>query len=139
VAAEGCAVPLPRRAIERVVATVLSGERRRLSRVSVTFLSGARMRGLNRRSLRADRVTDVIAFGLMHRGERLADIYLCAARARSSARSARIPVREELLRLLVHGLLHALGYDHPDGDGRTVSPMWRRQERYVRRLTGAGT
>jgi ssRNA-specific RNase YbeY (16S rRNA maturation enzyme) len=34
--------------------------------------------------------------------------------------------------------LHVLGYDHPDGPGRTRSPMWRLQERYMRRLFGAG-
>jgi ssRNA-specific RNase YbeY (16S rRNA maturation enzyme) len=50
--------------------------------------------------------------------------------------TARPPHRlhEELVRLVVHGTLHVLGYDHPDGPGRTRSAMWRRQERYVRRL-----
>jgi len=43
-------------------------------------------------------------------------------------------VTEELVRLAVHGTLHVLGYDHPDAAGRMRSPMWRRQERYVRRL-----
>jgi hypothetical protein len=31
-------------------------------------------------------------------------------------------------------VLHVLGHDHPAGDARTASPMWRRQERYLRRL-----
>jgi ssRNA-specific RNase YbeY (16S rRNA maturation enzyme) len=34
----------------------------------------------------------------------------------------------------VHGTLHVLGYDHPEGTGRTRSGMWRKQEAYVRRL-----
>jgi probable rRNA maturation factor len=34
----------------------------------------------------------------------------------------------------VHGVLHALGHDHPEGTGRTQSPMWRRQEALVRRF-----
>jgi len=92
------------------------------------------MRSLNRRSLGADSVTDVIAFGLSHRGRRVADIYVCPTRARSAARAARVPEREELVRVLVHGLLHCLGYDHPGGPTRTASRMWRRQERYVERL-----
>ena len=45
-------------------------------------------------------------------------------------------VEEELVRLTVHGTLHVLGYDHPEGRGRTRSAMWLRQERYVRRLRG---
>jgi probable rRNA maturation factor len=43
-------------------------------------------------------------------------------------------VREELIRLVVHGTLHVLGYDHPDHGERERSPMWRRQERYVEAL-----
>jgi len=45
---------------------------------------------------------------------------------------------EELVRLTVHGTLHVLGYDHPAGPARMRSAMWRRQEKYVRRLLGAG-
>ena len=96
------------------------------------------MRSLNRRALGADRVTDVIAFHLDHQGRRLADIYLCPARARTTARVLRVAEREELVRVLVHGLLHAIGYDHPNGRGRTASRMWGRQERYVRRLVRPG-
>jgi probable rRNA maturation factor len=32
---------------------------------------------------------------------------------------------------VVHGTLHVLGWDHPDDESRTRSPMWRRQEQYV--------
>jgi ssRNA-specific RNase YbeY (16S rRNA maturation enzyme) len=39
-----------------------------------------------------------------------------------------------LLRLVVHGTLHTLGYDHPEGTTRTESKMWRRQERIVARV-----
>jgi ssRNA-specific RNase YbeY (16S rRNA maturation enzyme) len=35
---------------------------------------------------------------------------------------------------VVHGTLHALGRDHPEGLARTRSAMWRRQERYVEAL-----
>jgi len=31
-------------------------------------------------------------------------------------------------------VLHLLGHDHPEGPLRTRSPMWRRQERYLRRI-----
>ena len=54
--------------------------------------------------------------------------------AEREARAQGIPRREELIRLVVHGTLHALGRDHPEGAGRTRSAMWRRQERYVEAL-----
>jgi len=66
--------------------------------------------------------------------ETVGDVYICPAVAREHARALRIPPREELIRLVVHGTLHALGYEHPEGEGRTRSAMWRRQERYVEAL-----
>ncbi|MCU0256602.1 MAG: rRNA maturation RNase YbeY, partial [Vicinamibacterales bacterium] len=62
------------------------------------------------------------------------DVYVCRAVAEGEARRRGLPLRQELVRLLVHGTLHVLGWDHPDDDSRLRSPMWRRQERYVARL-----
>jgi probable rRNA maturation factor len=55
--------------------------------------------------------------------------------ARREARAREITVEEELIRLIVHGTLHALGREHPEGADRIRSAMWRRQERYVEALT----
>ena len=62
------------------------------------------------------------------------EVYICAAVARADARVHEVPLREELVRLVVHGTLHVLGYNHSEGTGRTRSAMWRRQERYVKAL-----
>jgi rRNA maturation RNase YbeY len=93
------------------------------------------MRRLNRCFLDRRGVTDVIAFSLRSPAGRLAgDIYVCGWAARQAAKRLRVAAREELVRVVVHGTLHVLGYDHPEGDGRTACRMWRRQERYVARL-----
>lgn len=111
---------------------VLAWERApRKSRVDITLLSGAGMRQLNRRATGQRGLTDVIAYALPQPdGSLLGDIYICP----EAAAQANPDVNEELVRLTVHGTLHVLGYDHPDGTGRMRSAMWRRQERYVRRL-----
>lgn len=133
-AGSGTVPPLPAETIRYAVAAVLDAEGAGPAVVSVTFLSSQRMRALNRRTFGRDRSTDVIAFGMPHDGRLVADLYVCPAAARQAAEREGVPPREELLRLLVHGVLHALGYDHPAGDGRTRSAMWTRQERLVRAL-----
>jgi len=103
--------------------------------VSVAFLGPTRMRRLNREWKHHDRPTDVLSFALPGPGgELMGDIYICPAVARAEAMRRGIPARQELIRLVVHGTLHVLGYDHPEGPGRTRSTMWRRQERYVKAL-----
>lgn len=130
-------LPLAARLVRRAVAAVLDGEGTGPAAVSVTFLSPERMRSLNRRTFGHNRVTDVIAFPLPHAGARGGDIYVCPAAAREAARDLGLSAREELIRLVVHGTLHVLGYAHPSGAGRERSPMWRRQERYLRALARA--
>jgi probable rRNA maturation factor len=121
-------------AVQRVTTAVLKGERRK-AQVTVTFLGPTRMRALNREHLGHDRTTDVISFALpTPDGGLVGDVYVCRAVAASQAKALGVPLREELVRLVVHGTLHVLGHDHPAGAGRTRSAMWRKQERYVKRL-----
>ena len=55
----------------------------------------------------------------------------------ANAKAFGVSQREELLRLAVHGSLHVLGYEHPDGESRTSSPMWKLQERLLKRVLQA--
>ncbi len=136
-AVSGCPRPaLPPSLVRRVVGAVLDGEGTGEAVFSVTFMGQARMRALNRRAFGRDRATDVIAFELPLPAGAGGDVYLCPAVARASAGALGISPREELVRLLVHGTLHALGYEHPENGQRTDCAMWRRQERYVRTLSG---
>jgi rRNA maturation RNase YbeY len=101
----------------------LAWEGARGARVELTLLDAAGMRRLNRRDFGRRGLTDVITFALPQPdGRVLGDVYICpeaAARWQDGV--------EELVRLVVHGTLHVLGYDHPAGPGRTRSAMWRRQ------------
>lgn len=118
---------------------VLAWEGARGVQVEVTVLDAAAMRRLNRRATGRRGLTDVLAYALPQTdGGVVGDVYLCPEAAERwlarTGRRGRAAQREELIRLAVHGTLHVLGYDHPDGPGRERSAMWRRQERYVHRL-----
>jgi probable rRNA maturation factor len=85
--------------------------------------------------------TDVISFSFTRVSARdavIGDVYIAPDVARENAAARGVPVREEMLRLVVHGTLHVLGHDHPDGPTREQSTMWRKQERIVRRLAATG-
>jgi probable rRNA maturation factor len=130
----GRRLPLSRALVGRIVRQVLRSEQREAV-VSVTFLGRDAMRRLNREHKGYDEPTDVLTFALTDpTGGSLGDIYICPWVARREARARGIPLRQELIRLIVHGTLHAVGQDHPEGPARTRSAMWRRQERYVEAL-----
>ena len=134
VVVSGRRLPLSRATVRRIVAAVLRSERRQ-ALISVTFLGRDSMRRLNAAHHGHDYPTDVLTFAMKDQsGNTIGDVYVCPWIAQREAHARGIPIRQELIRLVVHGTLHALGRDHPEGPERIRSAMWRRQERYVRAL-----
>jgi probable rRNA maturation factor len=103
--------------------------------LSVTFLPESEMRDLNRTFRGTDTVTDVLAFDLSDKTGLLGDIYVCPPVARRNAKEWGVTPEEELVRLVIHGVLHVLGYDHSEGEDRFESDMFRLQEDVLRRLS----
>lgn len=135
VASEGIRCPLSADRVRDIVQRTLKRSRVKDAMVSVTFLPGRAIARLNREHLGRSGPTDVIAFGLGAAGPQRAvvgDIYIAPEIARDNAREYGTGVREEIARLVVHGTLHVVGRDHPEGAGRTRSAMWREQESLVR-------
>jgi len=126
-----------RERVKAAATAALKAERVANGMLSITFVGRAAMSELNQRYLGHRGPTDVISFGLGRQGRRgpvVGDIYICAEIARANAKRQGVSAQEEILRLVVHGTLHVLGYDHPLGATRTTSPMWRKQERIVARV-----
>ena len=128
-ASEGVELPLSAAEIEDAVKAVLRAEGVEVAELSIGLVSDAEIAALNVQYLEHDGPTDVISFPLhLSGGSPLGDVYIGVEQARRQAGDAGVEPREELLRLAIHGTLHILGYEHPDGDARDQSPMYLRQE-----------
>ena len=135
VATEQVRIPVARARVQRVADSVLRAERVRDASISIAFVSDRRMASLNWSHLQHRGSTDVISFGftaVASGAPVTGDVYIAPAVARRNALAHGTPFREELLRLVVHGVLHVLGHDHPVDESRYASPMWRKQERLLR-------
>ncbi|HEX5972857.1 MAG TPA: rRNA maturation RNase YbeY [Gemmatimonadaceae bacterium] len=131
VATDAVRIPVARATVARVADQVLRAEGIRDAALSIAFVTSRRIAALNWQHLRHRGPTDVISFAFapVRDGAALeGDIYIAPEVARANAIADGTPVREELLRLVVHGVLHVVGHDHPEGEARYASPMWRRQE-----------
>jgi len=143
VAVHGIRTPVDAPRLTRLARYVLRAERRRDAMISIALVSSRAITALNTRYLRHKGPTDVIAFAFAPPGSgdapALGDIYICPAVARKSAHAFGVTFDEEIDRLVIHGSLHVLGWDHPAGTERERSPMWRRQESLLRswRANGA--
>ncbi len=138
VQSEGVRSPVALSRLTTAGALVLKAEKVGAALLSITLVSRRRIAAMNRKHLGHAGPTDVISFGFRDPvGAVIGDVYICPEIASANAKLHGVPVREELMRLVVHGTLHVLGHDHPDGDQRMRSPMWKRQERLLSRAIKA--
>jgi probable rRNA maturation factor len=101
--------------------------------LSVVFVSKVQMRGINNTYLGHDYATDVLSFsyeGIVMEGRLfLGEIVIAPEIAAIHAASYGISPEKEVRRLLVHGILHLMGYNHETDQGQ----MKRLQIRLLRR------
>jgi len=101
--------------------------------LSVVVVGDDEIQALNRDYLGRDKTTNVISFA-MQEGEGtgvqpglLGDVVICADTAARDAVEAGIPFENELYFLLLHGILHLLGYDHERGSDEEAQQMEARE------------
>ena len=118
----GTAVPrLTRREIaeftRKVLLTIEKMDRldREVDEVSIAFVDDDAMTSLNRKFRKKNKTTDVLTFPGDDRF--LGDIVISIDQARRQAVSEKHSVATEVRYLILHGVLHALGYDHETDNG----------------------
>ncbi len=124
-------------AVRRIVQKLLACVGEAASEISIEFVGGARMRRLNRDYRQKDRTTDVLAFACREAGgpasPMLGDVVVSVPTAMRQAVSLKHSLDEELVRLLIHGLLHVVGYDHECGE-KEARRMRRKEEKLFEAL-----
>jgi probable rRNA maturation factor len=128
-------VELDRARLRQLVKSLARGEEAKVGEVSLVFVDDAYIRELNARYLGVKRATDVIAFPLggvdgPDEKDLLGEVYISTARAVAQARRHHVGLSQELARLVVHGVLHLLGYRDGTASARRV--MIRQQETFLR-------
>ena len=116
-------------ALRALARDTLRGEGIERAELSVSFVDQDEIAGLHERFMDEPGPTDVLSFPLDDVDENgvrlLGDVVVAPTEA---AQNNPSDPAAELRLLLVHGILHLLGYDHEDADER--NRMWERQERY---------
>jgi probable rRNA maturation factor len=129
-----------RQSLRRMMA--LAGCRDRELSILLTDTEG--IREINRTYLGRDRATNVVSFS-MSEGEcggvnpaLLGDIVVSVEEARDEAAAGGMAFEDALDFLLLHGLLHLLGYDHEGGDAEAARAMREREQELFFALKGYG-
>ncbi len=119
---------LPRHRVARWVRTALAHE----GEITVRIVGAEEGRALNLGFRQQDHATNVLTFDYQHAPVVMADLVLCAPVIEQEALEQRIELAAHYAHLLVHGTLHAQGYDHEDEDDARV--MEARESELMRAL-----
>ncbi len=99
---------LPRHFVARCIRHALEAP----AQIAVRIVDAEEGRALNLGYRRKDYATNVLTFDYQHAPVVVADLVLCAPVLEAEAQAAGTPLRDHYAHLLVHGTLHAQGWDH---------------------------
>lgn len=110
--------------------------------LTVKFVSRHEIQRLNREFRQIDRVTDVLSFPATsikagepfdaNSGNYLGDMALCLSKAKEQAKSFNNTYYQEVQKLIVHSILHLMGYDHiRDEDYAVMQEKEQEIEKYL--------
>ena len=116
-----------RRLNNRWLKLVAESEIRRLGDISIIFCSDKKILEVNLEYLQHDYYTDIITFDYCE-GDRLnGDLFISIDSVKENASYYGVEFSEELNRVIVHGILHLIGYDdHSEKDKK----LMRQKENY---------
>jgi len=113
-------IPSLRRSIRRILKHLGRGR----DEISILLVEDREIRVINKTYLKRDRPTNVMAFPMLEglfrkiHPQVLGDVVISIETAFRDARKEGMPLEDEILFLLIHGILHLLGYDHEGSAAR---------------------
>lgn len=114
---------LPRHKVARWLRAALAGP----AEITVRIVDADEGRALNRDYRARDYATNVLTFDYSREPVVVADLILCAPVVADEARRQKIALAAHYAHLLVHGALHAQGYDHEDDADAAVMEARERE------------
>src|SRR5260221_14466727 len=96
-----------------VAKKVLKSEHKERENISIAFVTPQEIQKLNKKYRKKDKPTDVLSFEKVSDfKDEMSEVIICPEVVRSNASDSQLSFKKELSKILIHGVLHALGYDH---------------------------
>ena len=137
IAQRGAGKKLSTRKFKKIALTILELAAEKNAELSVALIGNVEMRKLNAKYRKKDYPTDVLSFpveGVVPEATRLlGDVIISVDKAIEQAQARGHSSEQELITLLIHGVVHLLGYDH-ERSAPDARAMGRLEKRIYRQL-----
>ena len=115
--------------LKKIAKKVLKREKKENKDLSIALVGQKRMRELNKKYRGKNQVTDVLAFP----SDGLGEIVICSKEVKQNAKRFDSTFGKELARVLIHGILHLLDYDH-EKSTKEAEKMRKREDYYFSQI-----
>ena len=126
--------PIKQSLVLKVVKVSARLENKIKGEVEINVVDDKTIKKLNKSFRQQDRVTDVLSFAWREdktwRGPALGQIFICYPQIKRQSQEYQVSIKAEFVRMLVHGLLHLVGYDH--GRSQETRRMLGLQEKIIK-------
>jgi probable rRNA maturation factor len=117
--------------VKEIITYLFKKEKTSLKQLQYIFCSDEYLLDINRQHLNHDYYTDIITFDLSEKGEGVTgEIYISVDRIKDNAREFGVPVKHELIRVILHGALHLCGYK--DKSKKHKELMTKMEDKYLK-------
>jgi len=122
-----------KRSIRSWLSQVIEQENKELGDITCVFCSDKYLLKLNYQYLHASYFTDVITFDYTKNGLLSGDVFISIDRVKENARQYKQPLFQELLRVILHGILHLCGYK--DKTEEEIQQMREKEDYYLQKFS----
>lgn len=119
--------------IKKIVKKIVETEQKTKCHINLIFVGNEKIKQINTDFRLKNFETDVISFNYKDKNYFGGDVFISVDAAKNNAKKYGADFEEEILRLVVHGVLHVLGYDHTDIFYKTEI-MKKKQEKYINKF-----
>ena len=121
--------------LKKFIVSLLKQEGKRLDSINFIFTNDKLIYKINKRYLGHDHYTDIVTFDLGAANQPvLAEVYISCDRVRENARTNDTSFKEELHRVVFHGVLHLAGYK--DKTEKQSKEIRKKENHYLRQYFG---
>ena len=114
----------------RLIEKVIKSEKKTLGDLNFIISNDQYILEINREFLKHNYFTDVIAFGGTSKGIVSGEIYISKETVKRNSNNYNVSLKEEVLRVMIHGVLHLIGYEDRDAGEKDI--MHRKEDKWLK-------
>ena len=126
-----------KRDIKASIKRILTDHKKKIGDINVIITSDSNILEINNKYLKRDYLTDIITFDFSEKEKISGELYISIDRVKENAVLFKVKKEEELIRVIIHGILHLVGYE--DENSMEKREMNKKENIYIKRFYKKGS